>query len=132
MDKSFYNALLKNNTNIQFEVGGIGCDFNDAEFFQQKNPHPSSSRYKIIVHNPPFKKCFYDLKNGIYEPFNQNETFKLFWDIGRVKHFINLINNKEDRKVPYKYFINSIEKLEVLDQKIIIEGACTKIPEMNS
>lgn len=126
-DKSFYNALIKSNTSMEFEVGGKKEDFNNFEFFEQSNPHPGDIRYVVTINNPPFHKVFKDFKKGCYDPSDYHSVFAVFSNIGHVKHFLNLINNKKMEK-PHKYFINTIEKLKVLDNQVVIEGICTKIP----
>lgn len=127
MDKSFYNALLKKQTAVSFELDYLPSNFDEVGFLPESNPYPADHRYKILISNPPLNKMFKTWKPGIKTEFTTSEVSSILLGIGHVRHSLHLINNKDTSKIRYKYFINNVEYLDIDNDKIIVEGVCSAI-----
>lgn len=128
MDRSYYNAIAKNNTDILFELDGIVHDFDDAEFLEEHNPFPADHRYRIIINKPPFNKVFKTFQPGVYEKFGSSMVSDIFHEIGRIEHFIRLIKNGgSDEKRRFRYFLNNVEYMKITEDRIVIEGVCSTL-----
>lgn len=108
---------------IEVVISNQLVDPEAIEFMYSSDSQYSTDKYKITFNGKNVKKYFRFFNGKNEKKMDRLEIEKFFWDITNIK--INL-----HRPFPGKilYFINDITNIESIEDKIIIEGNCTKIP----
>lgn len=106
---------------IKLEIDGIEQPIDIIELLYQKDPYPGDHKYKIVILN--YDKRFNKTYNIIEHEDIGSFSFaaSIFWYFSYLRH------KKNVQITRFHYFINNIERFELTDDKIVIEGVCSTI-----
>lgn len=100
--------------------------FDQIEFQIEKNPFPADHKFLLIIDYIILDG--YE-NEGEYDIIDHNKAMKLSWMINYYKaEVLNDIKGQSEMVV-LKYFINTVDKVTVKKNQVLLEGVCSSIKD---